>query len=692
MRVWTTLALIGLLCYPATARADTWLVDAAGTGDFTAIQDAVDAAAPGDRIEILAGTYVEAVDLVDKPLDIIGVDGAGVTFIEGVEIGLQAAFNPGSSVAGLTITDCDHGAYVHSYSMVTFTDMVFSYNSAPDMAGGLAVVGGAFVHVAWSRFEGNSGSNAAGAVLVTDEAMLYLQETAVESNSAASGGAISVIGNAMMMTSECHIDNNTATDMGGAIFAEGSAVLITGGTLNNNATLSVDGVGGAIVGTGSWIDLEHVEVMGNQAANGGALAAGEGQLQVGNSLIMGNTADNSGGGILGMSLVLFLLDSTVAGNTVLAPDGYGGGLVMMDSEVAVYNSWLCSNSAASGGAMIAMGGVTEMYNCRLAENMGGTGIGALGAVDVELWLQNNDFVDNQGAIDHLYVTENEGVSSGAFFNTHFVGGTGIAICDESTAGLEVFYNDFWDTPVSFACNNGGLTPQDVGEGNTEHDPGFVAWTADGDCSNDDLHLQAGSLSIDGGHPDAQLNDPDGSRSDIGSYGGPTAPVDLDGDGSTVLGGDCDDGNPDVYPGAAEICDGLDNNCDEEIPEEEGIDGDGDGFPVCDDCDDEDAGIHRDADEICDDEIDNDCDGDVDGDDPDCQGDDDDDDDATDDDDDDSDDDDDDDDTSAADDDVQIADTNCKCTQQVGNELGSPAAALILAAGALGLLRRRRIDI
>ena len=40
--------------------------------------------------------------------------------------------------------------------------------------------------------------------------------------------------------------------------------------------------------------------------------------------------------------------------------------------------------------------------------------------------------------------------------------------------------------------------------------------------------------------------------------------DADGDGFVSIaqgGDDCDDGNPDVYPGATEVCDGVDNNCD-----------------------------------------------------------------------------------------------------------------------------------
>jgi hypothetical protein len=73
-------------------------------------------------------------------------------------------------------------------------------------------------------------------------------------------------------------------------------------------------------------------------------------------------------------------------------------------------------------------------------------------------------------------------------------------------------------------------------------------------------------------------------------------------------GDCDDLDPDSYPGApANDCDGRpDTNCDG-LPDPGEVDGDHDGFALCDDCNDEDAAVHPSAREVCDAQ-DTDCNG------------------------------------------------------------------------------------
>ena len=110
----------------------------------------------------------------------------------------------------------------------------------------------------------------------------------------------------------------------------------------------------------------------------------------------------------------------------------------------------------------------------------------------------------------------------------------------------------------------------------------------------------------------------------------TVCADSDFDGVNTCDGDCDDRDATVYPGAAELCDGLDQDCDAEIDEGLPIndfysDADGDGYgagavtlsdcyetaPVdysasADDCDDGDDAIYPGAPETWYDGIDSDC--------------------------------------------------------------------------------------
>lgn len=84
-------------------------------------------------------------------------------------------------------------------------------------------------------------------------------------------------------------------------------------------------------------------------------------------------------------------------------------------------------------------------------------------------------------------------------------------------------------------------------------------------------------------------------------------ADEDGDGVSVAQGDCDDGNAEIYPGADELCNGRDDDCNGTVPDNE-TDDDSDGFRLCDDdCDDTDINVYPGAVEICD-KKDTDCDG------------------------------------------------------------------------------------
>ncbi len=85
-------------------------------------------------------------------------------------------------------------------------------------------------------------------------------------------------------------------------------------------------------------------------------------------------------------------------------------------------------------------------------------------------------------------------------------------------------------------------------------------------------------------------------------------VDNDGDGTTLCLGDCNDADPNIFPTAVEVCDGVDNNCDTNVDDID-VDLDGEAPLECGgtDCDDTNNTINTAAVEICD-GVDQNCDG------------------------------------------------------------------------------------
>jgi len=125
----------------------------------------------------------------------------------------------------------------------------------------------------------------------------------------------------------------------------------------------------------------------------------------------------------------------------------------------------------------------------------------------------------------------------------------------------------------------------------------------GDCDDSRASVHPGALQLcDGVNNDC--NDPNWPA---------VAPdeADADTDGYRICQGDCDDTRAHVHPGATQLCDGLNDDCSDPswpaIPANE-ADSDGDGYPICaNDCDDANPAVRPSAAEACN-GIDDDCDG------------------------------------------------------------------------------------
>ncbi|HEU5179852.1 MAG TPA: MopE-related protein, partial [Candidatus Polarisedimenticolia bacterium] len=134
------------------------------------------------------------------------------------------------------------------------------------------------------------------------------------------------------------------------------------------------------------------------------------------------------------------------------------------------------------------------------------------------------------------------------------------------------------TPYNMLSSGGRYSPT----GFDQDEDGFT--TCAGDCNDTNPAVHPGAPEI----CDGLDNNCNGTVDEI---------VDADTDGFTNCGGDCNDSNPAVHPGATEVCNGIDDDCDNAV-DESMPDADGDGFDACADCNDAAASVHPGAVEVC----------------------------------------------------------------------------------------------
>jgi peptide/nickel transport system substrate-binding protein len=95
----------------------TWIVDDDGPADFHTIQEAINAANPGDTILVAPGVYHDQSVVVNKTITIIGEHGSGPVFDGGGSGQIFMSLLPGASgtvIQGLAITNYGQGIVVNA--------------------------------------------------------------------------------------------------------------------------------------------------------------------------------------------------------------------------------------------------------------------------------------------------------------------------------------------------------------------------------------------------------------------------------------------------------------------------------------------------------------------------------------------------------------------------------------------------
>ena len=683
-----------LLAWGLPASAATLVVDPSDPTAHATIAEAVAAATSGDTLALAGGTYTECVDpggldltlegppsgtpatldgtgacadtvtveagetLTLRTLSVANTGGRAVRFadstvvLDGVTIdGAGAPDLAGGAVYGtdgtLSTSDCafsnnqgTEGGAIYLYHGVQFTDSGSEFTRNTSVSGGGGAVFAYWNHTVTlegTTFDGNTSAGSGGAVVASWYTVPSFSDTTWTDNTAgSSGGAIYtyVVDDTLTVTSSTFQRNAALDGWGGAIEVEWHTLLSVADSVFDANTATA--AGGAI---SQWYETSGVATdstfTGNSAgASGGAWYWNPEQgraddLQVVRSTFRGNTSGSWGGGVYAAwADQIDVVDSVFDDNTAA---GNGGGLgVYVATHIGVTGTRFCGNAASlGGGAQLEWATADVVSHTQFIDNTATRGGGLFryasddGIAEFNTFVGNQAdtwggaFVDEWGAttLEHTAFFHNRGV--GAIFTEH-----------ASTAADTSVRFDAWGD--NGEVHGAGYFWVELGtDGHVSGDPAFVAYSPGADCSTHDLHPRAGSVLVDAGAPDAV--DRDGSRADIGAWGGEGAPLqDADGDG-VDSDTDCLDGDPSVHPAAEEVCDGVDNNCDGTVdgaaatdatPWFLDLDGDGFGDPdtealgcggdgwvaVAGDCDDTDLDVHPDATDAWYDGVDSDCDG------------------------------------------------------------------------------------
>ena len=514
-------------------------------GEHATVEDAVDAAVDGDVVCVEPGTYPTELGFEGKAITVVGVGGPMHTTLDGGGLATVVKFvqgeGPDSVLQGFTLTNglagAGGGAKMRGASP-TLRLLVVEGNTADEYGGGLYLEQSEAQLVDVVVRDNQSGAEGGGL-----HAYLSAPEIRgggfMDNNAAGGGGGVSLRESEVTLI-DVVIQGNEGGDSGGGLAAIESIVWMTGGLIGANECQGsgCHGGGAYLASTdGAFVQVQVLDNENGPYSGGGGLFAIDSSPGLQQLTVARNRSGGDGGGcsIIGGAPLLanLRIESNDAGDWN-DDEGQGGGVYLSATDVALENVLFVGNHAAThGGGLYLHDASPTLHNVAIAGNDSRYGAG-IGMNDSSPRLLNVIVAYNEATAGHGSALYDVGGS--ILFVEH---------CDVTAAPGEDAYDGLYDWTGEF--------------GNLGIAPGFLSVPA-GDGAAWDLHLTAGAVTVDAGNPG--ILDPDGSRSDMGAYGGPGAGSwDLDRDGypewwlpgpydpATSPGMDCDDQDPDQHPGA-----------------------------------------------------------------------------------------------------------------------------------------------